>query len=291
MKNYRNCRLCPRNCGADRTAGEQGFCRMPDKPIVAKAMIHKGEEPIIMGERGTGAIFFSGCSLRCSFCQNHEISYGAVGVEAKDLRKTIDSLIEQGAESIDLVTPSHYLPHILEALTPKLPVPVVYNCGGYESVESLKQLEGLVDVYLPDLKYSNHELALRLSKAPNYFEVATAAIREMYRQTGPYRIESGILQKGVMIRHLVLPGEVDNSLGVMDWIGDTFRADQVLVSLMSQYVPTGVQAPPMDRRITEEEYAAVLSWMDFCNIREGYRQELCSATEELLPDFDCQGII
>ena len=151
MKNYRNCRLCPRNCGADRTAGEQGFCRMPDKPIVAKAMIHKGEEPIIMGERGTGAIFFSGCSLRCSFCQNHEISYGAVGVEAKDLRKTIDSLIEQGAESIDLVTPSHYLPHILEALTPKLPVPVVYNCGGYESVESLKQLEGLVDVYLPDL--------------------------------------------------------------------------------------------------------------------------------------------
>ena len=291
MINYQHCTLCPRACGVDRTAGERGFCGMSDKPMVAKAMIHVGEEPVIMGEKGTGAIFFSGCTLRCSYCQNHGISTGKVGVEAKDLRKTMEQLIAQGAESIDLVTPTHFLPHVIEALQPKLPVPVVYNCGGYESAESLKALEGLVDVYLPDLKYSNRELAKDLSMAGNYFETAKAAILEMYRQTGPFQIEKGLIKKGVLIRHLVLPGNVDNSLGVLDWIGDTFREGEILVSLMSQYVPTGNQKPPMDRRVTEEEYDGVVSWMDFCGISQGFVQELSSATEELLPTFDCDGVI
>lgn len=291
MLNYQSCHLCPRACSVDRTMGQKGFCGMPAKPMVAKAMIHKGEEPPIMGERGTGAIFFSGCTLRCSYCQNHEISMGNVGVEAKDLRRTMEQLIEQGAQTIDLVTPTHFLPHIIEALSPKLPVPVVYNCGGYESVDSIKALEGLVDVYLPDLKYSNQILATKLSQAPRYFETATAAIQEMYRQTGAYVIENGIMRKGVMIRHLVLPGNIDNSLGVIDWIAETFPGNQVLLSLMSQYVPTGKQDPPMDRRITQEEYDAVLSWMQFCGIQNGYIQEISSATEEYLPNFDCEGVI
>lgn len=290
MRNYQHCTLCPRACGVDRTAGEKGFCGMSDKPIVAKAMIHVGEEPVIMGKKGTGAIFFSGCTLRCSYCQNHEISMGKTGVEAKDLRKTMEQLIEQGAESIDLVTPGHFLPHIIDALQPKLPVPVVYNCGGYESVESLKALEGLVDVYLPDLKYSDPTLAKDLSLAPNYFETATAAIKEMYRQTGPFQIENGLMKKGVLIRHLVLPGHVDNSLGVLDWISDNFKDGEILISLMSQYVPTGNQNSPMDRRVTAEEYGGVLSWMEFCGIEQGFVQELSSATEELLPDFDCSGV-
>ena len=291
MVNYQNCKLCPRKCGVDRTKGEKGYCNMPDKPILAKAMIHMGEEPPIIGQNGTGAVFFSGCTLGCVYCQNIDISRHGKGIESKDLRRTFEFLIEKGAETLDLVTPSHFLPHIIEALYPKLPVPVVYNCGGYESVDSLKALEGLVDVYLPDMKYSNNDLAMKLSKCKDYFETAQAAITEMFRQTGKYQIENDILKKGVLIRHLVLPGHIDNSLGVIDWIGDTFRSDDILLSLMSQYVPSSRLPEPFNRRITEEEYAAVESWMDFCGIRNGYTQEFCSATTEYLPEFNLEGII
>ncbi len=290
MENYRSCSLCPRKCGVDRTKGERGFCNMPAEPIIGKAMIHMGEEPPIIGKNGTGAVFFSGCTLGCSYCQNIEISKHGKGKTAKDLRKTFESLIEQGAESLDLVTPTHFLPHVIEALTPKLPVPVVYNCGGYESIESIKALEGLVDVYLPDFKYSDNKLAYRLSKCKDYFETTKAAITEMFRQTGKFQMEKGRLKKGVLIRHLVLPGYVENSLGVVEWIGEHFRRNDVLFSLMSQYVPNETLPSPMNRRITVDEYAAVESWMQFCGIQNGYTQEFSSATTEYLPDFNLEGI-
>lgn len=290
MINYKSCKLCPRQCGVDRTKGEKGYCNMPDKPILAKAMIHMGEEPPIIGQKGTGAVFFSGCTLGCIYCQNIEISAKGRGIEAKDLRRTFESLIENGAETLDLVTPSHFLPHVREALYPKLPVPVVYNCGGYESVDTIQSLEGLVDVYLPDIKYSDDQLAWKLSRCKDYFAVSKAAIEEMFRQTGKYQITDGILRKGVLIRHLVLPGCIDNSLGVVDWIGDRFKKDDILFSLMSQYVPSDLLEAPFNRKITKEEYAAVESWMDFCGIRNGYTQEFSSATTEYLPDFNLEGI-
>ena len=288
--NYQQCTLCPRRCGVNRQAGERGYCGMPAEPLVAKAMLHYGEEPPISGNFGTGAVFFSGCTLRCGFCQNREISFDGVGRSTKQLRRIFEQLIDEGAQSIDLVTPTHFLPDILPALTPKLPVPVVYNCGGYESVETLKQLEGLVDIYLPDFKYSDNRLALALSKAPDYFEVASAAVQEMFRQTGPVVMEDDAMQRGVLIRHLVLPGFVDNSLGVIEWVGEHFHGNDILFSLMRQYTPVGNQPAPLNRRVTDEEYAACESWMELCGIENGFTQGAEAATTELLPDFDFGGI-
>lgn len=283
---YSDCRLCPRLCGANRAAGARGFCRCPAEALVAKAMLHKWEEPALAGPGGSGAVFFSGCTLRCSFCQNAAISGGPVGrpMDAGALRALFEDLIAQGAENIDLVTPTQFLPTILPALEPKLPVPVVYNCGGYERVEALKKLEGKVDIYLPDLKYADGALAARLSGARDYFPVAAAAIREMFRQTGPAQWDGERLRRGTVIRHLILPGQVENSLKVLDWIGETFRPGEVLVSLMRQYTPVGSQQPPMDRRITDEEYDAVLSWM-FLNDLEGFTQEAQAADAGFIPDF------
>ena len=183
---YKICTLCPRQCAVDRSAGQLGYCRCPDTALVAKAMIHKWEEPALAGNGGSGTVFFGGCTLGCKYCQNSKISGGAVGkpVDSAGLRAIMENLIAQGAENIDLVTPTHYLPTIIPALQPKLPVPVVYNCGGYERVETIRQLEGLVDIYLPDLKYADSRLAKALSGAADYFPVATEAIREMVRQTG-----------------------------------------------------------------------------------------------------------
>ena len=289
---YSHCTLCPRRCGVDRTAGQTGFCRMPGELRIARAMLHYGEEPPISGSFGTGAVFFSGCTLRCLFCQNQEISAGGKGkaVTSAELRDIFERLIDEGAQSIDLVTPTHFLPDILPALSPKLPVPVVYNCGGYESVETLKQLEGLVDIYLPDMKYADNALAARLSGAPDYFEVAAAAIQEMYRQTGKPEMEDDAMQRGVLIRHLVLPGYLDNTLRVLDWISESFPRDGVMVSLMSQYVPMGraKELPPLNRRLTQEEYDGALSWMELCGLELGYAQDLTAATTELLPDFNLQ---
>lgn len=283
---YRNCRLCPRQCGVDRENGQRGFCGCPGTALVAKAMLHKWEEPALAGPGGSGAVFFGGCTLGCSYCQNAAISGHAAGqaMDSAQLRRVFENLIAQGAENIDLVTPTQFLPTILPALEPKLPVPVVYNCGGYESVRTLKALEGRVDIYLPDLKYADPKLASSLSGAADYFPVAAAAIREMVRQTGPVQWQGDKILQGTVIRHLILPGQVENSLKILDWIGETFRPGEVLVSLMRQYTPMGNQQPPMDRRITDEEYDAVLSWM-FLNDLEGFTQEAQSADSGFIPDF------
>lgn len=283
---YRNCRLCPRQCGVDRENGQRGFCGCPGTALVAKAMLHKWEEPALAGPGGSGAVFFGGCTLGCSYCQNAAISGHAAGqaMDSAQLRRIFEGLIAQGAENIDLVTPTQFLPTILPALEPKMPVPVVYNCGGYESVRTLKALEGRVDIYLPDLKYADPKLASSLSGAADYFPVAAAAIREMVCQTGPVQWQGDKILRGTVIRHLILPGQVENSLKVLDWIGETFRPGEVLVSLMRQYTPMGNQQPPMDRRITDEEYDAVLSWM-FLNDLEGFTQEAQSADSEFIPDF------
>ena len=283
---YRNCELCPRKCGIDRTAGKVGFCGCPATALVAKAMLHKWEEPALAGDGGSGAVFFGGCTLKCRYCQNAAISCGAAGtaMDSGRLRSLFEDLIAEGAENIDLVTPTHFLPDILPALSPKLPVPVVYNCGGYERVETLRQLEGLVDIYLPDLKYAEARLAKALSGAADYFPRAKSAIREMVRQTGPVQWNGDKVVKGVIIRHLILPGHVDNSLKVLDWIGSSFAPGEVLVSLMRQYTPMGGLPSPLDRRVSDEEYDAVLSWM-YLNDLEGFTQEGDSADKGFIPDF------
>ena len=283
--NYVNCTLCPRQCGVNRQAGERGFCGAPAAAMVAKAMLHAWEEPALAGG-GSGAIFFGGCTLGCSYCQNRAISGTPVGkaLDSAGLRQLMEDLIARGAENIDLVTPTHYLPTIVPALTPKLPVPVVYNCGGYERPETIRALAGKVDIYLPDLKYADNRLAEKLSGAGDYFEVATAAIREMVRQTGAPRWDGEKLKSGVIVRHLILPGYVENSLKVLDWLGENFAPGEILVSLMRQYTPMPGLAAPLNRTVTEDEYQAVLSWM-LLNDLEGFTQEAEAADAGFIPDF------
>ena len=283
---YVNCQLCPRRCGVDRRAGERGYCGCPDGALVAKYMIHPWEEPALAGSGGSGAVFFGGCTLGCSYCQNRAISGAPVGqrVDADGLRQIFRELIASGAENMDLVTPTQFLPTVLEALEPKLPVPVVYNCGGYERTETVRRLAGKVDVWLPDLKYSDDALALRLSGAGDYFETATAAIREMVAQVGPVRWQGDRVVSGVIVRHLILPGQVPNSLKVLDWLGETFAPGEVLVSLMRQYTPMPGMEAPLDRAVTDEEYDAVFSWM-MLNDLEGFVQEGSAADEGYIPDF------
>lgn len=283
---YSNCKLCPRGCGVDRAGGEVGFCGCPDGALVAKVMLHRWEEPVLAPGGKSGAVFFGGCTLGCKYCQNAAISGGAVGAPktSAELRRIFEELVGQGAENIDLVTPTHFLPDILPALEPKLSVPVVYNCGGYERVETLRALEGKVDIYLPDLKYADAGLAKALSGAADYFPVATAAIKEMVRQVGAPKFDGDKMVSGVIIRHLILPGCVENSLRVLDWIGENFAPGQVLVSLMRQYTPMGGLVAPFDRKVTDEEYDAVLSWM-YLNDLEGFTQEEEAASEAFIPDF------
>ena len=294
MLSYTHCTLCPRRCGVDRTRGQLGFCKMPGQIHAARAGVHYWEEPVISGSFGSGAVFFSGCTLKCAFCQNYDISQENFGkpMISAELRAAFERLIDEGVQNINLVTPTHFLPDILPALEPKLPVPVVYNCGGYESVETLRQLEGKIDVYLPDFKYSDNALAKKLSSAPDYFETASAAILEMYRQVGKPVIEDDEMKRGVLVRHLVLPGCVDNSLGVLDWVAEHFRSGDILFSLMSQYVPMGraVEMPPFDRRITELEYDSVLSYMMLLGIEDGYTQDFSSAERGYTPSFDLTGL-
>lgn len=288
------CKLCPRNCGAERTetlAG--GVCGMPTLPVAAKAMLHQWEEPCLVGEHGAGTVFFTGCNLRCCFCQNGPISQEKLGktITAERLREIFRELIDQGAACLDLVTPTHFTPVILEALGEEdWPVPVVWNCGGYEKPETLKLLEGKVQVYLPDLKYALPEPAAKYSRAEDYFEWASAAILEMYRQTGPYHMENGLLTSGVLIRHLLLPGELENTRRVIDWVAETFAPGQVLFSLMSQYTPQpGVQGN-LARHVTRAEYRAAVAYMENCGITDGFTQERTSAKEQYTPDFDLRGI-
>lgn len=286
MINYEHCLLCPRECGVNRSAGERGFCGCPGEALVAKTMIHRWEEPVLAGSGGSGAIFFGGCTLGCRYCQNAAISRSPVGkgVDGAGLRAMMEELIAQGAENIDLVTPTQYIPTIMEALGRPLPVPVVFNSGGYERVETLEQLEGKIQIYLPDLKYTQKELAGELSSAPDYFSRAREAIREMVRQTGPVQWQGERILRGTIIRHLILPGQVENSLRALDWIGENFRPGQVLVSLMRQYTPMPGLPSPYDRRITDREYEAVLSWM-YLNDLQGFTQDAEAAQTEFIPDF------
>mgnify|MGYP004454911643 FL=1 len=283
---YEGCTLCPRMCGVNRAAGETGFCGCPGTALVAKTMLHRWEEPVLAGSGGSGAVFFGGCTLGCRFCQNRTISGVPVGTptDGVGLRAMMEELLRQGAENIDLVTPTQYLPTVLSALGQPLPVPVVFNSGGYERVETLRELEGKIDIYLPDMKYMDNALAAELSGAGDYAETAGAAIREMVRQTGPVRFRGDRLVRGTIIRHLILPGAIENSLRVLDWIGETFAPGEVLVSLMRQYTPMPGLEAPYDRRITEAEYDAVLSWM-YLNELEGFTQEAEAADQAFIPDF------
>lgn len=287
------CNLCPRRCNAERTENYGGgFCQMPTTLHIARAALHHWEEPVISGTQGSGAVFFSGCALRCVFCQNHEISAHCFGeaVSVERLREIYAELIAQGAHNINLVTASHFAPWVVQSLSPALPVPVVWNCGGYESAEILSMLAGKVQVYLPDLKYADNALAAKLSAAPDYFEVATAAIEEMYRQVGDCVIEDDILQRGVVIRHLVLPGQLDNTRRVLDWVSQTFSSGQVLVSLMSQYTPQPNAEGLLARRVRASEYRAAAQYMENCGIVDGFLQERTAAKEEYTPPFDLTGV-
>lgn len=288
------CNVCPRNCGAERTETRAGgICRMPELPVVAKAMLHQWEEPCLVGEHGAGTVFFSGCNLRCCFCQNGNISQEGFGkpITAARLREIFQELVAQGAACIDLVTPTHFTPVILEALGDEVwPVPVVWNCGGYEKVETLKQLEGKVQVYLPDLKYALPDLAREYSAAEDYFDRAKEAILEMFRQTGPYRMENGQLISGVLIRHLLLPGELENTRRCIDWVAETFRPGDVMLSLMSQYTPQPGAEGKLKRKVTRAEYRAAVAYMENCGIEDGFTQERTSAKEEYTPDFDLSGV-
>ncbi len=290
------CFQCPRRCGADRDR-VFGFCAAPGEAVVARAAPHYGEEPCISGVRGSGAVFFSGCNLRCVFCQNHEISRGSVGerVTLHGLREMFLRLRDSGVHNINLVTPSHYVELIAEALTGlELDVPVVWNSSGYDSAERLRALEGLVQVYMPDLKYSDRGLARRLSAAPDYTETALAAILEMYRQTGPFELDGeGLLRRGVLVRHLVLPGQAENTLGVIDMIEDNFPADKIMFSLMSQYTPMpGLDGfPELQRSVTAAEYERCVSYLNFSSIEHGYCQEPEASGTEMIPDFDGTGVV
>ena len=290
------CNLCPRRCGAlrDETQG-LGRCRMPSVPVAARAALHHWEEPPISGSRGSGTIFFSGCSLGCVFCQNQEISHRDFGkvVSLERLVQICDELITQGAHNINFVNPTHFS-HAVRALLIRhpLPVPVVWNSGGYDRAETLRALEGLVDVYLPDLKYLDPDTAGRYSAAPDYPEMAAAAIREMVRQTGPCQFDGdGLLRRGTVIRHLILPGQVEQAKRVMDWVSREFPRGTVLFSLMSQYTPWGdlSACPELNRRLRPGEMRAAREYMENLGL-DGFTQERTSAREEYTPPFDLTGI-
>ncbi len=264
-------------------------------PVVAKAMCHFWEEPCISGTRGSGTVFFTGCALGCVYCQNQKISHGHFGkpVTAERLRSIYFELIEAGAHNINLVNPTHFATSVLSSLDAPIGVPVVWNTGGYEKAETLRLLDGHVQIYLPDFKYALTGPAARYSDAPDYPDIAKKAITEMYRQTGPYRLdEDGLLQRGVVIRHLILPGNLDNTRRVIDWVAKTFSPGDVLFSLMSQYTPCGTitEHPELQRRLTPSEYTEATDYLTASDIEDGFFQELSSANETYIPDFNLSGI-
>lgn len=294
------CYICPHRCGVDRpetmsSSGTFGSCGCGMKPIVARAGLHMWEEPCISGTRGSGTVFFSGCNLHCIFCQNHKISCEGFGKEItiEHLQKIYQDLIAQGAHNINLVTPTHFAQAIIESLKEKLSVPVVYNTSGFETIDTLRKLQGKVQIYLPDFKYSDDLAAIKYSNAPDYFRITAAAIKEMYRQTGEYIIDDeGILQSGVVIRHLILPGLIDNSKHVIDWVAETFKQGQVLFSLMHQYIPCGDAAkyPEINRTVSKAEYEEIEAYLFASGIEDGFVQDGDAASCDFIPDFDGTGI-
>lgn len=290
------CYLCPRQCGVDRKNGELGFCRCGDAPIVARASAHFGEEPCISGSCGSGTVFFSGCNMQCVFCQNREISFEGCGkvVSVARLAEIFSELEDSDVHNINLVTPTHFTDKIIEALKISKPkIPVVWNSSAYENVETLKMLEGYVQVYMPDIKYTSLDTASRYSGASDYPIIAKSAILEMYRQTGNFVMDSeGLLKSGVLLRHLILPNRLDDAFDVIDWISESFPKNAVLFSLMSQYVPLADKGkfPELARSLTLEEFQRAQSYLSLSSIENGYFQELSSATDELIPSFDLTGV-
>jgi len=287
------CKMCPHECKINRINGKTGVCNAKEKIKIALACLHYYEEPCISGENGSGTVFFSNCNMKCKFCQNYKISAEGKGEEitVEELANTLLDLQKQGANNINLVTPTIYAYQIIQAIkiakSKGLELPIIYNSNGYESIETLKKLEGYIDVYLPDLKYYYNDLALKYSGVKEYFKHATEAIKEMYRQVGsPQLNENGIIQKGLIIRHLVLPNNIDNSKKVLNWIKENIDF-KVYISIMAQYFPCykAKNIEDLNRKLTKEEYEEIEEFVYSLNIENGYMQDLGEHEEEYVPNF------
>ena len=294
-----DCTLCPRNCHVNRNEGKVGYCRMTSELVVARAALHMWEEPCISGEKGSGTVFFSGCAMGCVFCQNHEIAKGLRGksISVERLSEIFLELQEKGANNINLVTPSHYVPQIIEALdlarARGLVLPIVYNSSGYEKKETIKGLEGYVDIYLPDFKYMNDDIAERYSHCPDYSTYAKESIEEMVRQTGkPEFFPDGIMKKGTIVRHLSLPGYLEDSKDILDYLHANFKND-LYISIMNQYTPMVMveKYPEINRKVTKKEYDELISYALMLGIKNAYTQEDETQDESFIPDFDGEGVL
>lgn len=297
MDLLQSCVLCPRKCGANRKNGEVGYCGMPDKPVVARAAPHNWEEPCISGSRGSGTVFFSGCSLGCCFCQNYKISRELKGkqIGVNRLAEIFLELQSKGVHNINLVTPSHFSPQIIQALDIArergLNLPVIYNSSGYDRVETIRSLESYVDVFLPDFKYFSPQLSKRYSACDDYFECASKALEEMVGQVGSPCFKDGLIKKGVIVRHLLLPGCLEDSKRVIKYLSDNFK-DRVFISIMSQYTPIVRQTvnTELNRRVSAVEYNELVEYAVSLGIENGFVQEEQAADESFIPDFSCEGI-
>lgn len=294
----KDCTLCARGCHVNRSAGQKGYCGFDDRIYAARAALHMWEEPVISGKRGSGTVFFSGCSLKCVYCQNHSIAIGSTGKEVsiERLADIFLELQEKGAHNINLVTPTHYVPQITRAIyrakCSGLSLPIVYNTASYENEDTIRMLEGMVDIYLADLKYKDSNLSLRYSNAPDYFKVAASAIAQMYNQAGIPKLDTdGMLKKGLIVRHLVLPGFTEDSKNVIKYLYDTYE-NNIFYSIMNQYTPLPHVAsyPEINRRVTESEYDEVVDYAVEIGVENGFIQEGETAEESFIPEFDMEGI-
>ena len=296
--NYQHCELCPRKCGANRSDSQLGYCRADNLVRLARAALHYWEEPCISGTKGSGTVFFSFCNLGCLFCQNYRVSRGKVSqvVSRGRLAAIFLELQNQGAHNLNLVTPTHYLPDIIPALNlakeKGFNLPVVYNSGGYESLETLEALGEIVDVFLPDLKFASATTAKELANAPDYFPVATSAIKQMAQLIGSCEFDQeGLVKRGLIVRHLVLPGKLEESRTILKWIKNELP-EWVMVSLMGQYLPVGkaVNHPQLGRKLTTAEYGEIVDYLEKIGLENGYVQELSSASDVFIPKFDLTGV-
>lgn len=293
-----NCILCPRNCHADRASGKKGYCSQDDRLVVARAALHMWEEPCISGTRGSGTVFFSGCSVGCVYCQNHNIAKGKAGkiITTERLAEIFIELQNKGAHNINLVTPSHYIPQIIDAVNLSknngFRIPIVYNTGGYEKTETIKMLDGIVDVYLPDLKYMDGDIAQKYSNCKDYFSYASSAINEMARQVSVPEFDSdGIMTKGVIVRHMMLPGCLEDSKNIIKYLYETF-GNNIYISIMNQYTPLPHVAiyPEINRKITDEEYDELIDYAVELGVENGFIQEGETQSESFIPEFNGEGV-
>lgn len=297
-KLYSDCKICPRNCHIDRTISKKGYCKVTDELIVARAALHMWEEPCISGTKGSGTVFFSGCSIGCVYCQNHNIAKGMAGkaISTERLAEIFLELQNKQAHNINLVTPSHYIPHIVEALNISksngLNIPIVYNTGGYEKTESLNLLDGIVDVYLPDLKYMNSTIAKKYSNCEDYFVYAKEAIMEMVRQTGEPKFDSeGIMTKGVIVRHMMLPGCLEDSKNIINYLFKTY-GNKIYISIMNQYTPLPHVSvyPEINTKVSDENYEELIDYALEIGVENGFIQEGETQSESFIPEFNCEGV-